>query len=253
VSSSTSLFVTEHVRFTYACKGCEEHVVTSSLPPQPIDKGRPGPGLLAPVITAKYADRLPLNRQVDILARHGVDLARQTLCDWVADAAGLLEPIYRDLTVSVLGGKVVQTDDTTVPVPDRARTTVPAGRLWVYVGDTSPADIVYDYTAPRSRAGPSAFLGDFRGYLQADAYGGYDALYTTGRLVEVGCWAHARRYFWEAKAVNEPRALWALTFVQQLYRVEGEAKALATTLRRASSFTLPLGTREKRQGGAHQK
>jgi transposase len=203
-----SLFVTEHVRFKYACKACEEHVVTSAMPAQPIDKGRPGPGLLAQVITAKFADHLPLNRQVDIFARHGVDLSRQTLCDWVADAAVLLEPIYRDLTVSVLGGKVVQTDDTTVPVQDRARTTTRDGRLWVYVGDKSPADIVYDYTTTRSRAGPSAMLADFRGYLQADAYAGYDALYATGRILEVGCWAHARRYFWDAKAADEPRACW---------------------------------------------
>src|SRR6266851_3697608 len=150
-----SLFVTEHVRFKYACKACEEHVVTSVMPAQPIDKGRPGPGLLAQVITAKFADHLPLNRQVDIFARHGVDLSRQTLCDWVGDAAGLLEPIYRDLTVSVLGGKVVQTDDTTVPVLDRARTTTRDGRLWVYVGDKRPADIVYDYTTRRTRAGIS--------------------------------------------------------------------------------------------------
>ncbi len=242
-----SLFVTEHVRVKYACQACEEHVVTSPLPAQPIDKGRPGPGLLAQVITAKYADHVPLNRQVDICARHGVDLSRQTLGDWVADAAVLLEPIYGDLKVSVLGGKLVQTDDTTVPVQDRARTTTRDGRLWVYVGDKSPTDIVYDYTATRSRAGPSAFLGDFRGYLQADAYAGYDALYATGRVVEVGCWAHARRYFWDAKAADEPRALLALGFVQQLYRVETEAKALEAEPRRAmrAEKSRPVLTRFK--------
>jgi transposase len=78
-----SLFVTEHVRFTYACPACEGQVVTSPLPAQPIEQGKPGPGLLAQVVTAKYADHLPLNRPVDIFARHGVDLSRQTLCDWV--------------------------------------------------------------------------------------------------------------------------------------------------------------------------
>src|SRR5712692_6618127 len=202
-------------------------------PAQPIDKGRPGPGLLAQVITAKYADHLPLNRQVDIFARHGVDLSRQTLCDWVGDAAVLLEPIYRDLTVSVLGGKVVQTDDTTVPVLDRARTTTRDGRLSVYVGDKRPADIVYDYTTTRSRAGPSEVLATFRGYLQADAYAAYDALYATGRIVEVGCWAHARRYFWDAKAADEPRALLALGVIRQLYRVEAEGKDGEAGARRA--------------------
>jgi transposase len=228
-----SLFVTEHVRFKYACPGCEESVVTSPLPAQPIDKGRPGPGLLAQVVTAKYADHLPLNRQVDIFARHGVDFARQTLCDWVAAAADLLAPIFEDLTASVLRSHVIHTDDTTVPVQDPTRTQTRDGRLWVYVGDGEPADIVYDYTATRTRAGPLAFLRDFRGYLQADAYAGYDALYATGRVIEVGCWAHARRYFWEAKATDAPRALTALSFIQALYRVEAEAKDLDADARRA--------------------
>lgn len=174
---------------------------------------------------------MPLNRQVDIFARHGVTLSRQTL--WVAAAADLLVPVYDDLKASVLGGHVVQTDDTTVPVQDRERTTTRDGRLWVYVGNGVPADIVYDYTPTRSRAGPLAFLGDFAGYLQADAYAGYDALYVSGRVVEVGCWAHARRYFWEAKATDPARALPALSFIQQLYRVEAEVKGLDATARRA--------------------
>lgn len=228
-----SLFVTEHVRNKYACKACEGHVVTTAMPAQPIDKGRPGPGLLAQVITAKYADHVPLNRQVEIFARHRVTLARQTLCDWVAEGAALLEPLYRDLLGNVLASKVIHTDDTPVPVQDRERRQTRAGRLWVYVGDASPPDIVYDYTATRSRAGPLAVLGAFRGYLQADAYAGYDALYATGRVVEVGCWAHARRYFWEAKAADEARALLALGFIQQLYRVEAEAKDLDAAARGA--------------------
>lgn len=228
-----SLFITEHVRFKYACHACEGTVVTSAMPAQPIDKGRPGPGLLAQVITAKYADHLPLNRQVDIFARQDVHLARQTLCDWVGAAADLLVPLYRDLTASVLGGTIVHTDDTPVPVLDPERRATREGRLWVYVGDQTPADIVYDYTATRSRAGPGAFLGAFHGYLQADAYAGYDALYATGRVVEVGCWAHARRYFWDAKAADAARALPALGFIQQLYRVEADAKALPADARRA--------------------
>ena len=182
-----SLFVTEHVRFTYACHACEGTVMTAELPAAPIEKGRPGPGLLAQVITAKYADHLPLNRQAEIFARHGVTLARQTLCDWVATAAAVLTPLYEDLKAAVLTSKVIHTDDTVVPVLDRHRTETREGRLWVYVGDGRPADLVYDYTADRTRAGPIAFLGDFRGYLQADAYAGYDAVYATGRVVEVAC------------------------------------------------------------------
>jgi len=228
-----SLFVIEHVRFTYACHACEGTVVTAELPAAPIEKGRPGPGLLAQVITAKYADHLPLNRQVDIFARHGVTLARQTLCDWVATAAGVLTPIYDDLKARVLTSKVIHTDDTVVPVLDPDLPQTRDGRLWVYVGDGHPGDIVYDYTVDRSRAGPVAFLGDFRGYLQADAYAGYDALYATGRVIEVACWAHARRYFWDAKASDPARALLALGCIQQLYAVERAVKGADAETRRA--------------------
>jgi len=242
-----SLYVVEHVRVTYACRACEATVVTAPRPAAPIDKGRPGPGLLAQVVTAKYADHVPLTRQVDILARHGVTLSRQTLCDWVAAAADLLTPIYDDLTAHVLTSRVVHTDDTIVPVQDRARTETRDGRLWVYVGDGQPADIVYDYTPDRSRAGPLAFLRAFQGYLQADAYAGYDALYATGRVTEVGCWAHARRYFWEAKASDPGRALPALGFIQQLYAVETTAKGLEAEARRAQrqAQALPVLARFK--------
>jgi transposase len=122
-----SLFITEHVRFTYACRACEETIVTAALPAAPIDKGRPGPGLLAQVITAKYADHVPLNRQVDIFGRHGVTLARQTLCDWVATAADVLTPVYADLKTLVLGSAVIHTDDTIVPV-QRSGAIPDAGR-----------------------------------------------------------------------------------------------------------------------------
>jgi transposase len=227
-----SLFVIEHVRFKYACQACEGNVVTTPMPAQPIDKGRPGPGLLAQVVTAKFTDHLPLNRQAEIFARHGVELSRQTLCDWVGAAADLLVPVYRDLTASVLSSKVVHTDDTPVPVLDPDRRATREGHLWVYVGDQSPADLVYDFTPTRTRAGPAAFLGDFRGYLQADAYGGYHALYATGRIVEVGCWAHARRYFWDAKGADAARALLALGFIRELYRVETDARELAADERR---------------------
>src|ERR1700693_630381 len=99
------------------------------MPAAPIDKGRPGPGLLAQVLTAKYADHVPLNRQVDILSRHGVALARQTLGDWVAMAADVLTPVYDDLKASVFASKVIHTDDTVVPVQDRARPQTRDGRL----------------------------------------------------------------------------------------------------------------------------
>jgi transposase len=107
-----SLFVRQFVRVTYACRSCQEHVVTAAKPPQPIDKGLPGPGLLAQVITSKYGDHTPLYRQEDILARHGVTLSRATLCGWMARAAERLTPLYELMIERVRGSKVIHTADS---------------------------------------------------------------------------------------------------------------------------------------------
>ena len=186
-----SFIVREHVRIKYACKRCQEGVVIGELPPRPIDKGRPGPGLLSQVLTSKYADHLPLYRQEAIFLRHSVDIARSTMCDWVRDAAGLLHPIVKHMKQRVLESKKIHTDDTPVPVLDKSRTRTRRGYLWVYVGEGD--NVVFDYTPTRSRDGPLAFLGDYAGYVQADAYSGYDEYFRTSGATEVGCWAHARR------------------------------------------------------------
>ena len=227
-----SLFVNEHVRFKYACKKCEGHVAIAELPGQPIDKGIPGPGLLAQVSVSKYADHLPLNRQVGIFQRHGIELSRSTLCDWVGTVAKLLTPLYEDLQRFVLQGRVIQTDDTSVPVLDETLRQTRKGRLWVYVGDRKHRATVFDYTPTRCREGPVAFLGSYTGYLQADAFSGYDCLYKDGRIVEVGCMAHARRYFYDAKD-SDGRALVALAYIQQLYEIEREAPASDPARRKA--------------------
>ena len=111
-----SFVVKEHVRGKYACRACEEGVVIAAPPELPIEKGRPGPGLLAQVVTSKYGDHLPLHRQTGIYRRHGVDLHRSTLCDWVRDTAELLRPIAMAMKRSILETGYVNTDDTPVQV-----------------------------------------------------------------------------------------------------------------------------------------
>lgn len=228
-----SLYVIEHVRPTYACKNCEAHLVTADKPMQPIDKGLPGPGLLAHVITSKYSDHLPLYRLERIFRRHGVDLSRSTMCSWMAACADLLHPLYERMVEEVLASKVVHTDDTVVPVQDKTRTKTRQGRAWVYVGDHDHPYTVFDFTPTRSRDGPMAFLESFTGFLQADAYSGYDALYATGRVVEVACWAHTRRKFHESRETDPARAHTALAMIRLLYQVEDEAKDLSSTERRS--------------------
>lgn len=219
-----SLVVLQHVRPKYACARCAAHVAIAGRLPEPIEKGLPGTGLLAHVITAKYADHLPLYRQEAIFRRHGVALARSTTCGWMAACAGLLEPIVRAMTRRVLASKVVRTDDTPVTVQDHGGKGARTGRLWAYLGDRDNPFVVYDYTPDRGRDGPERFLEGYRsGYLQSDAYAGYDRLHARG-LVEVGCWAHARRKFHEARTSDPERSHAAIARIGRLYGVEREAR-----------------------------
>jgi transposase len=233
------LFVWEHVRLKYACPKCWKSqsdtpspssdtqlslIVVAAKPPQPIDKGLPGPGLLAHVITSKYADHLPLHRQEAMLARQGVELARSTLADWMAAAATLLKPLYQIMLAEVLRGRVVQTDETRVPVLDAGRKQTKSGRLWVFVSDRDHSHTVYDYTATKARDGPAAILKEYRGFLQADAANVFDGIYRPGDIVEVGCWAHARRYFHESRDADAARAAEALTRIRDFYAVEDDAR-----------------------------
>jgi transposase len=219
-----SLIVIQHVRPKYACKACEGNIVIAERLPEPIEKGLPGPGLLAQVAVSKYADHLPLYRQEGIFRRHGVELPRQTTCDWMAVIADLLEPIWKVMHRLVLQSRVVQSDDTTVTVLDPVLGRF-VGRLWVYLGDCFHPYVVYHFTEDRSGDGPQEMLRGYQGYLQADAYSGYDALYTSGKILEVGCWMHARRKFYEARTSDPPRAHQALAWIRMLYKIEEKATA----------------------------
>jgi transposase len=220
-----SLLVIEEARPKYACaKGCG--VAAAQKPAVPIEKGLPGPGLLAHVAVSKYGDHLPLNRMESIFQRHGVELSRKTMCDWMAACAELVSPVWERMREVVLTSKAVQTDDTPVPVLDRERTRTRTGRIWTYVGDRNHPYIVYDYTGNHSREGPEEFLKGYSGYLQADAYRGYDAMFKNRKqdLTEVACWAHSRRYFFEAQTSDLCRATVMLAYIQLLYEVEREAR-----------------------------
>ena len=209
----------------YACgQGCT--VVTAEKPLPPIDKGLPGPGLLAQVAVSKYGDHLPLYRQEGIYRRHGVELSRKTMCGWMRQCAELLSPLLERMKQQALRSKVMQTDDTPVAVLDAALPRTRTGRIWTYVGDGQHPYTVYDYTPSRGRAGPEEFLKPFRGYLQADAYAGYDELYKDPdrSVIEVACWAHARRKFYEAQSSDVMRATVLLAYIRLLYDVEREAR-----------------------------
>ena len=214
--------VRQHVRIKYVCKHCQEGVVIADLPPRPIEKGRPGTGLLAHVLTSKYCDHLPLHRQEGIFKRHGVDIHRSTMCDWVRDCAHLLSPIVGHMKEMILQSKIINTDDTPVPILDGSRTQTRKGYLWAYIGDKRT--VVFDYTSTHSRDGPVAFLRNYARYVQADAYKGYDAFFEHGDATEVGCWAHTRRKFYDARTTDPRRAHEMLALIGKLYDTEREAK-----------------------------
>jgi len=219
-----SLIVLEHIRLKYACQSCAANVVIADRLAEPIEKGLPGPGLLAHVAVSKYADHLPLYRLEGIFKRLGVELSRSTMCDWMAVIAALLMPIVKLMLSKILTSKVVQNDDTPVPVQDPDGKGIKTGRLWASVGDHDHPYVVYCYTPDRSAAGPEGIFKDFKGYLQADAYQAYDGLYTSGEIIEVGCLMHARRKFYEARTSDPERSHRALAWISLLYAVEREAK-----------------------------
>jgi len=234
-----SFKVVQHIRFKYACKPCSQgcakcdgkaNIDIAEKPAQPIEKGLAGPGLLAYVITSKLADHLPLYRLERIFERQDVHIARSTLCAWMLAAGELVEPLVKLMATKVRESKVIHTDETRVPVQDETlKGKCKSGRIWTYIGDRDHPYVVYHYTPDRSRAGPSQWLDKFKGYLQADAYGGYDGIYATG-VKEVACWAHGRRHFFDAKDTDGRRCAQMLTMVRDLYQVEDEAKAqIATT------------------------
>lgn len=248
-----SVYVHEMVAEKYACPKCQDGVVTSELPTAPIVRGMAGPGLLAHVITSKYADFLPLHRQVRIFQRHGLDVNDSTLNDWVGQSAHLFEPLMTLWKTELLKSKVIHSDETPVavlePRPKKGegrregvvdpvtgqpteRKAARQGRLWVYVGDPRNPYTVFDYSPDRKGEWPRSFLEGWKGHLQADGYGGLDRLYTSGDILEVGCWSHARRKFKDAITTDKVRSQSALAFIRKLYDVEMLTHDVDETIRR---------------------
>lgn len=217
--------VVETRRETCACATCQGQLTTAPAPAQVIEQGIPLPGLLAYVLMAKFGYHLPLYRIEQVFAHQGVPIARTTLCDWVLHCGVALKPLTDRLLVLLKRQAVIFSDDTTVAVQDRGKTR--ETRFWVYAGH-SPPIIVYDHTETRAGKHPKTRLEGYSGYLQADAYAGYDQVFADGKIVEVACWAHARRKFFEiarqAEKGKRISAHEALDFIGQLYAIEREAK-----------------------------
>jgi transposase len=222
-------FVNRYVRHKYACPQCQGSVSQGSLPPRPIDKGIPGPGFLADLIASKYAEHLPLYRLQERYRRAGIELSSSTLSGWVAEVADQTAPIVEAMKPHVLASRKVHTDDTPITVLDPNAEPVHSrrGYMWVYISEYD--DVVFDYTNTHKRDGPATFLKEYRGYLQADAFSGYDGIYAGGLIWEVACWAHARRKFYDILAHYPKEAERILEMIGGLYAVESRAKKLGVS------------------------
>jgi transposase len=220
--------VIQTVRLKYACPRCHDGVIEAPAPPQAVERSLATEGLLAHVVVSKYVDHLPLYRLERIFDREHLDLSRATLCGWVTDVAAGLAPIGDELRRQVVATTYLQTDDT--PITILEETGSRKGRIWTYL-DPIARQVVFDATPTHERDGPERVLTAFTGDLQADAYTGYDGLYRTGRIRELGCWAHARRGFVEALP-TDARAAPMVALIQDLYQVERAIAEETTDVRR---------------------
>ncbi len=239
------LKVIRHIRPKLSCRACET-IIQAPSPDLPVEKGRPGPGLLANVVVAKYLDGLPLYRQSAILAREGIEIERATLADWVGHAAWWAAPLASLIGAHVMASPVIHTDDTPIKVlaPGNGQTRL--GRLWTYLvdergwsGERAPAAF-YRFSPDRKGERPRDHLAGFSGVIQADAYKGYEALTRSTGLAPPGithaaCWAHARRHLYdEFEKTKSPIAEEALRRISQLYEVEAAITGLAAEQRQGA-------------------
>lgn len=198
----------------------QERFALAPLPPQPIEQGMVGPGLLAQMLVSKYEYHQPLYRQEKMFRQQfGVELSRKTMGGWVEQAAELLKPVYRAIREDLVAGNYLQADETPIRYLDPdVKGKSQQGYLWTYSRPHS--DVLFEWRISRSREGPQEFLKNFRGKLQTDGYSAYESLAKArSDLTLVGCWAHARRGFHEALAETK-LAAWLVRQIGQLYAVE---------------------------------
>lgn len=234
-------FVIQHVQHKYVREeenldGSQPEVVTAPKPQEGLPKCAAAPSLLAAVAVSKYADHIPLYRLERMLKRCNITAARSSMCRWMRDGAAMLEVIVALMEASLLRSGTIQGDDTPSPQQDPGRGKTKTCRFWSYVGDgvTGGRYVVFRYTTDRSRDGPEGFFTDehgnarFHGNLQCDAYAGFGRLFERGSkwgMTEIGCWAHARRKFYDSRKDAPGESRWVRDKISRMYRVEARGKA----------------------------
>lgn len=235
------LKVIEHVRLKRACASCKQGVFTPKLPQnvQPLERAQPGPGLLAYIMVAKFQDHLPLRRQEQIFARHGVDLPRQRMCDWIGGSVALLTPLYRAVLQRILARTYFQADETTLKVQDGTPNKLHTGYLWAMRAPPEedketllPEAVAYHYAEGRAAEVPRELFKDSHATIQTDAYAGYNPVFVPNHCVRLACMAHIRRKFIEAQGAAKTACNEVLKLIASLYKVESPLKTVTPDERR---------------------
>jgi len=218
-------------------------VQCAPMPDSPINKCKADTSVLALVAVKKWADHLPVYRQREIFLREGLKIATTTLDAWAIEPILACEPLYEALKTKVLASPVIHTDDSPVDLQVPKRGSTKEARLWVYLRGIGPPLRFFEFTTDRRKERPGEILKHYRGYVQADAYSGYDTLFNSREdIIEVGCWAHARRKFDEAKGSAPMQSCEMLGLIRLLYDIERRVKDSSEEQRLAArqSDSLPL-------------
>ncbi|MCP4317128.1 MAG: IS66 family transposase [Hyphomicrobiales bacterium] len=222
--------VNKIIRPRMACSCCEA-VLQAPLPSRPIERGRPGPGLLAHVLVSKFADHLPLYRQSQIYERDGIDLDRSTLADWVGKSTALLEPLADAIGKHVRQGQSLFADDTPVKLLSPGTKRTKTARVWAYVRDErpwngqAPLGAWYQFTIDRKGEHCVRHLSNYKGWVHADGYAGFNGLFGEDRAREVACMSHIRRKFVDVQqSQGSAIAEEAILRIAKLYGIEKEAR-----------------------------
>jgi transposase/FtsZ-binding cell division protein ZapB len=215
-----SLVCVHLVRPKFVRKDRERLSATSvriaEVPELPIERGVAGPALLADTIVRRWADHLPLHRLEGIYAREGLALARSTLCGWHDQLRPLVDPLVEAMWEDAKTAPYLCTDATGVLVQAKQRCR--RGHFFVVVAPER--HVLFRYTPTHDKKAVDRMLAGYQGYLVADAHAVYDHLYAGGQVIEVGCWSHCRRYFFESLSTDPERARTALAYLQGLFQIE---------------------------------
>jgi transposase len=221
------LSVVQYVRPKYACRPCQENVKIAPMPTLLLPKSIAAPELIAYTIIAKYCDHIPLYRQEAIWERLGIDMPRSSLCGWLMKVAELCEPLVKIMQKNIVAYDYLQADETTVQVLDKVgRSNKTKSYMWCYRGGGDRPYIVYEYQPTRGGYHAEEFLNGFKGYLQSDAYSGYNFAEKSNTIIKVGCMAHARRKFADIVKITKTNGLAheAIKFIKALYKIEMDAR-----------------------------